>query len=91
MTNREPGCICQLNEYGQPELPNYEMCPVHKSEPIKKWTTKLQALDANTGKMKEWMGDIVEATTVELAQQWCNQNKGYLQVIGEFISEQNDN
>lgn len=31
MQERKPGCICELNsETGEPEVENYEMCPVHK-------------------------------------------------------------
>jgi hypothetical protein len=33
MQERKPGCICELNsETGDPEVENYEMCPVHKSD-----------------------------------------------------------
>ena len=33
MKERKPGCICELNsETGEPEVENYEMCPVHKSD-----------------------------------------------------------
>jgi hypothetical protein len=29
----------------------------------------------------------VQATTLEMAQQWCNENMGHLKVIGELVSE----
>lgn len=33
MQERKPGCICELNsETGEPEVENYEMCPVHKKD-----------------------------------------------------------
>lgn len=54
---------------------------------MKKWCTEIKALDACTGEMKTWAGDEVEAPTYELAQEWCNNNKGYLKVIGELITE----
>lgn len=54
---------------------------------MRKWCTKIQALEAATGEMKTWDGGYVEAPTMELAQQWCDQNKGYLKVVGELIAE----
>ncbi len=54
---------------------------------MRKWVTEIQAIDPHTGQLKTWMGDYVEAPTWELAQQWCDQNKGYLKVTGELIAE----
>jgi hypothetical protein len=54
---------------------------------MKIWLTEIKALDANTGEIKIWGGDNVEAPTWDMAQKWCNENKGYLKVIGELISE----
>jgi len=54
---------------------------------MKLWATEIKALHPTTGKMKTWCGDEVAAPTYELAQQWCNENKGYLKVIGELIAE----
>ena len=54
---------------------------------MKKWITEIKALDSNTGEMKIWAGDIIEAPTFGMAQKWCDENKGYLKVIGELISE----
>lgn len=45
------------------------------------------ALEAATGIMKKWCGPEVEAPTAELAQQWCNDNMGYLKVVGELVAE----
>ena len=54
---------------------------------MKIWTSELKAFDANTGEMKTWVGDHIKAPTWELAQQWCDNNKGYLKVVGELIAE----
>lgn len=54
---------------------------------MKLWVTEIKALDPHTGEMKTWGGDEVEAPTHELAQAWCDQNKGYLKVIGELVAE----
>lgn len=54
---------------------------------MKLWCTEIRALDAMTGEMKTWGGDTIEAPTFNLAQQWCNENKGYLKVIGELVAE----
>lgn len=54
---------------------------------MKTWVTELYALDYNTGDYKTWAGDNIKAPTWQLAQQWCDNNKGYLKVIGELIAE----
>jgi hypothetical protein len=54
---------------------------------MKIWVTEIRAKDARTGEMKTWCGDNVEAPTLELAQEWCDNNKGYLKVIGELVAE----
>lgn len=54
---------------------------------MKIWLTEIKALDPFTNEMKTWGGDNVEAPTFKMAQQWCNENKGYLKVIGELIAE----
>lgn len=55
---------------------------------MKKWTTEIKAFDPIDGRLKTWIGDIIEAPSFELAEQWCQINgKGYLRVIGELISE----
>lgn len=54
---------------------------------MKKWCTEIKALEASTDEMKTWCGEHVEAPTWELAQKWCDNNKGYLKVIGELIAE----
>ena len=54
---------------------------------MKIWCTEIKALEASTGAMKTWGGDYVKAPTMELAQQWCDENKGYLKVVGELVAE----
>ena len=54
---------------------------------MKTWVTEIMALEAKTDEMKKWCGDEVQAPTYELAQQWCDNNKGYLKVIGELVAE----
>lgn len=54
---------------------------------IKHWVTEVIALDPQTHEMKRWRGDVIKAPTWELAQQWCDENKGYLLVVGELIAE----
>ncbi len=54
---------------------------------MKLWVTEIQALEGCTGEMKKWAGEHVQAPTYELAQQWCDKNKGYLKVVGELVEE----
>jgi hypothetical protein len=54
---------------------------------LKQWVTELKALDPHSGEMKKWCGPEVQAPTAELAQKWCDENCGYLKVIGELVAE----
>lgn len=36
MKNRQPGCICELKEDGEPVTKNYGECPVHSISPQEK-------------------------------------------------------
>lgn len=54
---------------------------------MKLWCTEIKALEAATGEMRTWCGDNIEAPTWELAQEWCDNNKGYLKVVGELVAE----
>lgn len=54
---------------------------------MKQWVTEIKALQASTGEMKTWGGEHISAPTAELAQQWCDENRGYLKVIGELVAE----
>jgi len=54
---------------------------------MKTWLTEIKALNPHTKEMKTWDGGNIEALTFEKAQQWCDENKGYLKVIGELVAE----
>lgn len=32
MKERQPGCICELDDYGDPMVVHYPLCPVHKPD-----------------------------------------------------------
>jgi len=34
MPDRIPGCICELNENGDPVVPGYGMCQIHKPDVV---------------------------------------------------------
>lgn len=53
---------------------------------MKQFSTKFRARDAQTGEMKTWRGEYVEAPTWDMAQQWCYKNRGHLIVDGEIAS-----
>lgn len=54
---------------------------------MRKWVTQIQAIHPHTGELSTWLGEHVEAPTMQLAQSWCDQNKGYLKVVGELVCE----
>ncbi|WPV66299.1 hypothetical protein [Chitinophaga sp. LS1] len=54
---------------------------------MRKWVTKIEAIDPNDGMLKSWAGPYVDAPNKRLAQEWCNTNQGYLKVVGELVSE----
>lgn len=54
---------------------------------MKLWCTEIKALDPHTGEMKTWCGDNIPAPTWAMAQKWCDENKGYLNVVGELVAE----
>jgi hypothetical protein len=39
------------------------------------------------GDMRTWGGPNIQAITIDEAQRWCNENRGYCKVIGELIAE----
>ena len=53
---------------------------------MKLYTTELKALNKQ-GDLVTFMGMYVLASSFEEAQLWCDNNAGYLTVIGEFIAE----
>lgn len=54
---------------------------------MKLWCTEIRALEASTGEMKTWCGENVPGLTMKMAQKWCDENKGYLKVVGCLVSE----
>jgi hypothetical protein len=34
MKERQPGCICELDDYGDPLVVHYPLCPVHKPDAL---------------------------------------------------------
>lgn len=51
------------------------------------WVTEFKALCAKTGVLKTYGGPDVEGLTHGIAQQWCYDNAGHLNVIGELVAE----
>ncbi len=51
------------------------------------YATEIKALDPHTGEMKTWFGDNVQGISFEDAQKWCDENKGYLKVVGLLVME----
>jgi len=39
------------------------------------------------GELKTWSGRKIKALTMGLAQQWCDENEGYLTVVGELVAK----
>lgn len=54
---------------------------------MKYWVTEFKAIRARDGMLVLYCGPHVQAPTFELAQKWCDENRGYLVVRGELISE----
>jgi hypothetical protein len=49
--------------------------------------TEIRAYKAGTDEIRKYAGDRVEAPSRELAQEWCDENKPYLKVIGRLSLE----
>lgn len=49
--------------------------------------TQFRAIDPKDGHLKTWAGPNVAALTNGLAIQWCNENAGYVKVVGELVAE----
>ncbi len=53
---------------------------------MNKYTTSLLAIDSKDGQIKQWVGDIIEAPSFELAESYIQNNgKGYLTIMGKLI------
>ena len=50
------------------------------------WATEIKALCPYSGELLTWGGPQIEALTMTEAQQWCDENMGYLKVIGRLTS-----
>ncbi len=48
------------------------------------WATEIKALCPHRGELLTWGGPQIEALTKDEAQQWCDENMGYLRVIGRL-------
>jgi hypothetical protein len=54
---------------------------------MKYWVTEFKAIRASDGLLIKYCGPHIQAPSFELAQEWCNENRNYLTVIGELIAE----
>lgn len=55
---------------------------------MKKWATKIIAVDWRDGEVYDWCGPDIEAPSEKLAQEYCDKNgMGYCKVIGELLSD----
>lgn len=50
------------------------------------YTTELTAICVKTGEVETFCGEHVFALTEFLAQEWCDENKGYLKVTGRLVA-----
>ena len=53
---------------------------------MKKFTTKIRAIDPEDGKLKTWSGPYIDAETEEEAIRYCKEHLGYCEVDGRLIS-----
>jgi len=54
---------------------------------MKRYATTFRAIEAKTGELATWSGPIITELTQDRAQKWCDENKGYLTVIGEVATK----
>lgn len=52
-----------------------------------RFATQLKAVDLKTGELSIWRGRDIYTDTLEQAQEWVDNNAGYLEIIGYY----NDN
>lgn len=52
-----------------------------------RFATQLQAIDRNTGGLCTWRGRDIYADTLEQAQEWVDNNAGYLEIVGYYNDE----
>lgn len=55
---------------------------------IKKWATKIRAIDPKDGELKTWGGPNVPGITMKDAWNYCQTHElGYCEIEGEIIAE----
>jgi hypothetical protein len=54
---------------------------------MKYYVTQFKAIRAHDGELTNYCGPHIQAPSFELAQEWCNENRPYLTVIGELVAE----
>lgn len=52
---------------------------------MKKYTTKIRAIDPTDGKLKTWSGPYIDANTKDEAVQYCKEHLGYCKVDGQLL------
>jgi hypothetical protein len=57
---------------------------------MKKYLTSVMALHNVNGQLGKWPGPIIEAESLEAAQEWCIKNTQYLFVEQEIFTVENN-
>ncbi len=52
-----------------------------------RFATELTAIDRKTGELHTWRGRDIYADTLEQAQEWVDNNAGYLEIVGHCNDE----
>jgi hypothetical protein len=53
---------------------------------MKKYTTKIMAIDPEDRELKQWGGPVIDAPSWDLAHEYCKKHLGYCEVDGELIA-----
>jgi hypothetical protein len=53
---------------------------------MKKFLTSVVGIHNKTGEMGKWPGPVIEANSIEEANEWCLKNTQYLFVDSEILS-----
>jgi hypothetical protein len=52
---------------------------------MRHFITEIEARDPKDGQLKVWSGEIIEAPSMELAEQFLQMNEwGYMRIVGEI-------
>jgi len=54
---------------------------------MKLWVTEFRAVRISDGEIITYGGENVTALTYSMAQEWCDENKPWLKVLGELVAE----